>query len=190
MPLQIDLRIAAEAEAIRIRSARADRANGPTSDRHCSEARGRVLTGEIRRPKGSDLAGSAIFLTRTRVVDGRGRLIEDVIVPVRVTNPLRSNSNSLVRSVALAEVAKRLSWIASEHRQSLQRAHQREAHIATIAALHHAAPLQPGLFESRTRKPATLIFDDDRKQALESAALLLVAQQSEIVLLLIVGPAA
>jgi hypothetical protein len=129
----------------------------------------------------------------TRIVDGSGRLVEDLIIPIEVRfrqpgpqpRTLFEHCHALIRSACLTEVARRITALASEYGRGLERARSREAHLAQLAEADKAALIQPGLFDGRAVKERVAVQHDFRKAALDNASSLLVAQQSEAVLLLI-----
>lgn len=135
-----------------------------------------------------------MFFTRTRIVDGSGRLIEELIIPVEVVreNGGRAQKvfdrwHALVRSVCLAEVATRMTNLAVEYRQGLQRARARESQLADLIDADRDALVQPGLFDRRPMKDQGARPDSGRRESLDIASSLLLAQRSDIVLLITIG---
>jgi hypothetical protein len=139
-------------------------------------------------------------------VDGTGRLVEDLILPIEVRSPqstahtarseTRRQAQKLferwrapVRSVCLSEVARRTTDLAAEYGRGFQRARARESYLTELANADGDRLVQPGLFNRRATKGRFSLEHHGREEALQSAASLLIAQASETVLLLIVGPA-
>ncbi len=191
-PMKLELRAEAEADAVRIR---ANRTN-PSANSAPFQT-GTVALTVLRRPGTGDVIRSgAIFFIRTRVVDGSGRLVENLLIPVevRIVSPtlrrrrdIRAHAQEVldahqaaVRSVALAEVARRITALAADYGHGLERARARESRLAETDA--HVL-VQAGLFDRRH------LQNQDRPvrfHPMTASSSLLVAQQSEIVLLLVV----
>ena len=188
MTITIDLRTEAEAEAARVRAVKAR----PPAAVSARPLNGIPVT-VIRRPTTPGLRRStAIFFTRTRCVDGSGRLVEERLIPVEVSGDIGGHpqevfvrGRALVRSVCLAEIAKRLGDLAAEYRHGLERARARESQLAALARADREALVQPGLFDRRTLKHDAAAADHGRPESLASASSLLVAQHTETVLLLV-----
>jgi hypothetical protein len=134
----------------------------------------------------------AIFLTRTRIVDGSGRMVDELLIPVEVCADIEGPAqqvcrrwHSRVRTVCLAEVADRIAALAPEYRRGLERARIRESQLADIARAHRRALVQPGLFDRRADERA---YDPDheRRESLTNASSLLLARQSETILLIVI----
>jgi hypothetical protein len=208
MPIKVDLRATAEIEADRIRSLKA-KAGADSAPLHSG---GGVFT-VLRRSSASSLIRSAaVFFTRTRLVDGTGRLVEDLMVPVEVratphaalrkrrdiglhARKVFAAYHAAVRTVALAEVARRISVLATDYGRGLERARERESRLAELAANHAPERVQAGLFDRRALQDrdrsvhfhaAMSNQHRQRRQALDASCSLIIAQQSEIVLLLII----
>jgi hypothetical protein len=135
----------------------------------------------------------AIFFTRTRIVDGSGRLVEELLIPVEVDDDIEGPPqqicdrwHSRVRAVCLEEVAGRIANLAQEYRHGLERARIRESQLADIARAHRDALVQPGLFDRRLLDDRMDDPDHERRESLTTASTLLLAQQSETVLLIVV----
>jgi hypothetical protein len=200
MTLTVNLRAEADAEGQRLRSIKAR-----TPTRLLPDG---MLTSVLRRRDARSFhLPAAIFLTRTRIVDGAGRLVEDVFVPIevrgatvarhqrrremaRAAQALFDDSRALVRAACLEEVARRLSDLGSIYNRGLARARARESQVAALADAERRAMVQPGLFDDRAtahREPVDGLW---RQETLDRAASPLVAQQSQAVLMLLVGAAA
>jgi hypothetical protein len=201
MTIKVDLRAEADAEAARIRGIRTKLRADPPATRPDA-----VPAAALRcnRTAGLDHA-AIIFVTRTRIVDGRGRLVEDLVIPVEVrcsvpatrgrrrdvglhAQRLFDRCYAVVRSVCLAEVARHLTSLASEYGRGLERARTRESRLTELAETERRRLVQPGLFDRAASDPAP-VEHHGRREALDHASLL-VAQRSETVLLLLVGSAA
>jgi hypothetical protein len=194
MTIRVDLRVEAAAEAVRIRALKAQpaaltRSAPPRGIRAAVLWRTRCLHG-----------AAAVFITRTRVVDGSGRLVENFILPIEVRGELslsRSSPGHLrlrtqdvfdryqgaARAACLAAVAARVTSLAADYGRGLARARMRESRLAELAHARHAL-VQPGLFGRQASKdvvPAPGVTRESRDQA----SSVLIAQHSEIVLLLI-----
>lgn len=199
MPIKVDLRAEAEVDAVRIRSIKA---KAPTDSAPFQS--GGVAFIVLRRPKtGGLIRSAAIFFTRTRIVDGSGRLVEDLMVPVEVRRDIGPQAQrafdayySAVRSVALAEVARRITALATEYGRGLARVRARESRLEEFAENRAHELVQAGLFDRRALQDrdrsvhvhATVSNQHrERREALDASSSLLVAQQSEIVLFLIIA---
>jgi hypothetical protein len=193
MTIKLNLRAEAEAEAARIRAITTRPAADGTAWRLNGVAATvlrRATTAGLNRP-------AAIFFTRTRIADGTGRLVEDLVVPIEVrgcdvalqTQTLFERFHPLIRSACLHEVARRITDLASEYGRGLERACTRESQLARLAGTDRTALIQPGLFDGRAMKDRAPFEHDGRKEALDLASSLLVAQPSETVLLLVIGHA-
>jgi hypothetical protein len=190
LTIKIDLRADADAEAARIRAVKARPADAASTKPSSG-----IPAAVIRRPMAAGLARHAvIFFTRTRIVDGSGRLVEERVIPVEVSGEIHGQPQklferwrALVRSVCLAEVARRMADLASEYRHGLQRARTRESQLADMARADRDALVQPSLFDRRALNDRVAVADDGRPESLATASSLLVAQQSETILLLIIS---
>lgn len=165
---------------------------------------GEVVATTLRRATAAGLhASTAIFFTRTRIVDGSGRLVEDLVVPIEVRCPseatrirrcrLPQQLQTLfdgwlgqVRTACLTEVASRITNLASAYGQGLQRARTREAQLLKLANNRRSALVQQGLFDRRGKRQQAAT-SHGRTEAFDAASSLLVAQQSEVVLLLVIS---
>jgi len=145
--------------------------------------------------RGTTAAGlrgpAAIFLTRTSIADGSGRLVEELLIPVEVNRDPGDGAEqvfdrwqALVRSVCLAEVAKRITALAWDYRRGLERARARESRLAELARADRGGLVQPGLFDRRSTNDRSPLLDCQRQESLSAASSLLVAHQLEFVLLL------
>jgi hypothetical protein len=200
MLIKTNLRADAEAEASRLQAARA----GAGSSRF--PCRGVACT-TIRHPESHHLIRpGAIFFTRTRIVDGRGRVVEDLIVAVQVrtaglqalrAQKMLDSHHAAVRSAALAEVARRLRTLAAACQRGLQRARAREVSITALIENDVLESVQAGLFDHRAvqnhdrsvhRRTTMSNEHRVRTEALDASLSLLVAQPSDTALLLIVAP--
>jgi hypothetical protein len=187
--IKIDLREDARSEAARICAIKARPPNAVSA-----RPRSGIPAATLRRTKAAGLRRCvAIFFTRTTIVDGSGRLVEELLIPVQVeretggdVQKMFDSWHALVRSVCLVEVAKRVTGLAWEYRHGLERARARESALAAIARADRGGLIQPGLFDRRAIHGRVSIPDDARQESLNSASALLVAQPSEIVLLLVV----
>ena len=117
--------------------------------------------------------------------------MEELVIPVEVERETGDEAlsvfdrwHALVRSVCLAEVAKRITGLAWEYRHGLERARARESQLAEMARADRAGLIQPGLFDRRAMHDQMSVADNERQESLNTASSLLVAQQSEFVLLL------
>jgi hypothetical protein len=188
--IKIELRLEAEREAARIRATKA-RPPLAVSARPWSG----IPVTTLRKPKAAGLHRSVvIFFTRTNVVDGSGRLVEEIVIPVEVDRQPGEDAQMvfdrwqpLVRSVCLAEVAKRITGLAWEYRHGLARARARESQLAEMVRADRAGLIQPGLFDRRATGHRASPEDSGRQESLSTASSLLVAQQLEFVLLLSTG---
>jgi hypothetical protein len=187
--IRIDLRADALTEAARVCAIKAR----PPQTATPRPWRG-IPTAALRRTKAAGLRRSvAIFFTRTTIVDGSGRLVEELVTPVEVERETGADAqqvfdrrHALVRSVCLAEVARRITGLAWEYRRGLERARARESQLAEPARADRAGLMQPGLFDRRAMQGRISITDGKRQASLNSASSLLVARQSECVLLLVI----
>ena len=182
-----DLRAEAMAEAARICAIK-------RQPPHAASARssGGVRTAALRGTTTAGLDRSvAIFLTRTSIADGSGRLVEELLIPVQVDRDPGDEAQRVfdrwqaaVRSVCLAEVAKRMTALAWDYRHGLERAGARESRLAELAGADRAGLVQPGLFDRRSTNDRGVLPDSQRQESLNAASSLLVAHQLEFVLLL------
>ena len=196
----IDLAASAVAEARRIAEGRrlaSVRSNLP----------GHVVPATVLRSPDASL----ISFFRIRLVTHAGRVIEDVIAPVRI--PLdprqrrltRRDARALAESLmsaagpalvrhARAHADRRARAIALESAQSIARAVQRERAIADCVAAHGPPLVQAGLFDHRALKQRRV--GDERLEAirhesearatlLEAGSIVCLAHDPELVLLLI-----
>ena len=167
---KIDLRAEANREAARIQLIK-------TRPPHAAPARswGDIPTTALRGPTAAGLRRSvAIFFTRTSIADGSGRLVEELLIPVEVDREAGDEARqvferwqSLVRSVCLAEVAKRITGLAWEYRHGLARASARESHLVEMATAERAGLVQPGLFDRRAMNDRTSLPDRQREESLK-----------------------
>ena len=132
-------------------------------------------------------------MTRTRIVDGSGRLVEELIIPVEVGRDIEGRVqkvcdrwHSSVRAVCLEKIAARLADLARQYRDGLERARTRESQLADIVQPDRNALVQPGLFDRRALHDRVEGPDHERHDALTTASSLLLAQQSETVFLIVV----
>jgi hypothetical protein len=187
--IKIDLRADALSEAARVCAIKAR----PPHTATARPWRG-IPAAALRGTKAAGLRRSvAIFFTRTTIVDGCGRFVEELLTPVEAEKEAGTDAqeafdrwHALVRSVCLAEVAKRITGLAWEYRRGLERARARESQLAELARADRAGAIQPGLFDRRAMNERISTTDGQRQQSLNSASSLLVAQQSECVLLLVI----
>jgi hypothetical protein len=135
----------------------------------------------------------AIFVTRTRVVDGSGRLVEELIIPVQVGRDIEGRVqdvcdrwHSRVLAVCLETIAARLADLARQYRDGLERARSRESQLAGIVRSDRSALVQPGLFDRRALQDRVEAPDHERQDALTTAFSLLLAQPPETILLIVV----
>jgi hypothetical protein len=187
--IKIDLRAEAHTEAARIRAIKA-RPPDAVSSRPWSG----IPVATLRRTTAAGLHRSTVtFFTRTQIADGSGRLVEELVIPVEASREaggdvqvMFERSQPLIRSVCLAEVAKRITSLAWEYRHGLARARARESQLAEMARAERAWPVQPGLFERRVLHDRIAAADSGRQESLNTASSLLVAQQLGFVLLLVI----
>jgi hypothetical protein len=188
--IKIDLRAEAHSETARIRAIKAR-----PPDAGASRPWSGIPVATLRRTTAAGLHRSTvIFFTRTNIADGSGRLVETLVIPVEVSTEAGSNTQQLfdrwqplVRSVSLAEVAKRITGLAWEYRHGLARARARESQLAEMARADRAGLVQPGLFDRRAMPDRSPNADCGRQESLNTASSLLVAQQLEFVLLLVIA---
>ncbi|MBE3100071.1 MAG: hypothetical protein IMZ44_23365 [Planctomycetes bacterium] len=122
------------------------------------------------------VAPGAVFLFRSRLVDGRGGIVEDTLIPVHVEaagalpvsagTPAGRNARDqladgwlpIARERARAEAAARLSSLLSQQGGGLERLSAREAAIARFLRRRlrpgAVAPAQAGLFDRRELRQA------------------------------------
>jgi hypothetical protein len=155
---------------------------------------------------------AAIFFVRVRIIDGSGRLLEDVIVPVQLRLPLadRATRRSDVRDeaqllierhgpAAMAAVgphlAVRLAEISRQYGPGLERAERRERWLGRIVKRDGHHLVQAGLFDRRSLKNLDAARrrelrasreSDARRQTLQSVMAGSSTLQPEIVLLLLI----
>ena len=186
-PIRIDLRAEAACEAARIQALRAR-----TPVAAPARMRDGIPACTLRRPRTPGLHRSVvIFFVRTSIVDGTGRLVEELITAVEVDRETRSDVKTLfkrwrmlARSVCLVEVARRIAVLTEEYKPALKRARVRELQLAETAAAGRAAMAQPGLFGRRANPDRTPAQNDGREDSLNAAGSLLLARRSSIVLVL------
>ena len=206
------LRHEAEAEARRLRAVRARSAvTQPTT------ALGDVGATTIRTSPHSVLRDPAvIFFVRVRIIDGSGRLLEDVMVPVQLRLPLadRATRRSDVRDnaqllivrhgpAAMAAVgthlAVRVADISRQYGRGLERAERRERWLGRIVNHDGHHLVQAGLFDRRSLKDLDVARyrelrasreSNERRQTLQSGMTGLSTLQPEIVLLLLIKASA
>jgi len=185
--LKIDLRAEAMSETARIRAIKKQPPQAA-----CARSSGGIRTTTLRGTTAPGLHGSvAIFLTRTSIADGSGRLVEDFLIPVEVDRGPADGAQqvfdrwqALVRSVCLAEVAKRMTALAWEYRRGLECARARESRLAELAGADRAGLVQPGLFDRFSTNDRSPLPDCQRQESLTTASSLLIAHQLEFVLFL------
>ena len=185
--IRIDLRAEARDEAERIRAMKTRPAVALSAPR-----RSGIPAATLRRTTAAGLHRSTtIFFTRARIADGSGRLVEELVIPVEVNREPGDHAQKvfdrwqrLVRSVCLAEVAKRTTGLAWEYRHGLAQARAREARLVETARTDRAGLVQPGLFDRRAMNDRPPAPDACRQESLNSASSVLVAQQLQFVLLL------
>jgi hypothetical protein len=198
MLITTNLRADAEAEAVRLQAVRTKAAE--SSARFLPRG---IVCATLWRPRpGRLLRTGAIFFVRTRIVDGRGRLVEDLMVPLEFRSAgLRAQAlldacHAAVRSAALAEVARRIRALAKEYGRGLQRARDRERRLMAVVENRVSERVQAGLFDhraeqdhDRSERLRTTVSNEhrDRQEALDASMSLLIAQHSETVLLLIIA---
>ena len=183
---KIDLQAEAGREAARIQAIKRRPPRAASTRPRCG-----ILAAALRGATAAGLHRQvAIFLTRTSIADGSGRLVEDLLIPVEVDREPGDEAQhvfdcwrALVRSVCLAEVAKRITGLAWEYRHGLERARVRESLLTELAGADTKALVQPGLFDHRAMKDRVPLPDRERQESLNAASLL-VAHQLEFVLLL------
>jgi hypothetical protein len=193
------LRAAADLEAGRLRDVKAQ---FPGSQRTSLPGRVPVCIVRARcRAQGSKASKgarawplngrAAIFFARTRIVDGSGRLVEDLMVAVRVCSDIEGPAQQVldrcharVRAVCLREVAARIGDLARLYRDGFTRVRMRETWIAEDVHVRRNVLVQPGLFEQRALHNRVPAVEPHRQQSLIAASSLLLAQPPEILLLL------
>ena len=208
MVLTPGLRHEAEAEARRLWAVRARSAvTQPTT------APGDVGATTLRTSPHSRLRDTAaIFFVRVRIIDGSGRLLEDVMVPVQLRLALadRPTRRSDVRDqaqllivrhgpAAMAAVgthlAVRLADISRQYGRGLERAERRERWLGRIVNHDGHHLVQAGLFDGRSlknldaaryREVRASRESNERRQTLQSVMSGLSTLQPEIVLLLLI----
>jgi hypothetical protein len=158
---------------------------------------------------------AAIFFVRVRIIDGSGRLLEDVMVPVQLRLPLadRAARRSDVRdtaqllivrdgaaamAAARRDLAVRLAELSRQYGRGLERAERRERWLGRIVSHDGHHLVQAGLFDRRSLRNLDAVRDrelrvsresDERRQTLQSVGGLSTLQP-EIVLLLLVNASA
>ena len=185
--LKIDLRAEAMSEADRIRAIKKQ-----PQQAAFARSSGGIRTTALRGTTAPGLHGSAaVFLTRTSIADGSGRLVEELLIPVEVYRGPGDGAQQVfdrwqapVRSVCLAEVAKRITALAWDYRRGLERARARESRLAELARADRGGLVQPGLFDRRSTNDRSPLLDCQRQESLSAASSLLVAHQLEFVLFL------
>ena len=185
--LKIDLRAEAMSEAARIRAVKSEPPHAAST-----RSSGGIRTAALRGTTAAGLHRSvAIFLARTSIADGSGRLVEELLIPVEVDRDpgdaapqVFDRWHALVRSVCLAEVAKKMTALAWDYRRGLERARARESRLAELARADGAGLVQPGLFDRRSTNDKDFLPDCQRQESLSAASSLLVAHQLEFVLFL------
>jgi hypothetical protein len=186
-PIRINLRSEAACEAARIQPLRAR-----TPIVVPARTRDGIPACTLRHPKTPGLHRSVvIFFVRTSIVDGSGRLVEELITAVEVRRETGSDVKTLfkhwrmlARSVCLVEVARRIALLSEEYKTALERARRRELQLAETAAAGRATLVQPGLFGRRANADRTPVEADGREDSLKAASSLLLARRSSIVLVL------
>jgi hypothetical protein len=160
MTRHVDLRTSAIAEAGRLEAKR-------TRVHSTALPAGEILI-LIVRPRSSGalhVFRGLIFFFRVRTVDGIGRLLEDVLVPVRMSGAIPAERlgrrwdrrmalavathGKRLAEAALAAVADRARAIQRDHRHWLSAAEARDRRIAAMLDRTYR-PLQPGLFDRRS----------------------------------------
>jgi hypothetical protein len=202
------LRHEAEAEARRLWAVRA----GPAVTQPTT-APGDVGAATLRTSPHNLLHDTAaIFFVRVRIIDGSGRLLEDVMLPVQLRLPLadRATRRSDVRdkaqllivrhgpaamAAAGTHLAVRLAEISRQYGRGLERAERRERWLGRIVNHDGHHLVQAGLFDRRALKNLDAARyrvlrasrdSHERRQTLQSVMAGLSTLQPEIVLLLLI----
>jgi hypothetical protein len=208
--LAVSLQSEAEAEAVRLRRRQTMGASAPAA-RQAPPSGIPATTCQTSRASGLESSG-VIFFVRACVTDAAGRLLEDILVPVRLPvrhairarkhMDLRAYGQALfdrfepaVRAAVLEEIAERTIRIGSEYGTGIQRALARERQLAEARLASADRLVQAGLFDRRSLnqheadrqlRAASSAERDSRIEALRSGSLGLSVQRPEPVLLLIV----
>lgn len=227
MTLTLVLRADAVAEAARLTDVRARiaapirrKANGTdATNRRPAPAGafdGIAVTMIRARAGGAFGHASAIVMTRARILDQPGRLLEELVVPIELKLPLVNPGTTLravkalaqrlldlhqraVIAVAREQISKRLADISAQYGRGVQRSLRREERLAAILATEAPPLVQAGLFDRRALKARasdrsrdSLAWDesDARRRTLRSAVAGVTAQEPEIVLVLLVSTSA
>jgi hypothetical protein len=203
------LRSDAEAEAETLRALRSTAACS-----HAVPITDQVSLTTIRRSKQGPLGDSgAIFFARVKIVDASGRVLEDLLVPVRVKfralirgkrrrdvrrdgQDIHDRHQPAVVAAVREHVSTRLTNISNQYGSGLARSMRREEHLARLLAGEIPALVQPGLFDRRAVKERESARSDEttashesdaRRRALQSALHGITMREPDIVLLLLVN---
>ena len=169
-----------------------------------------------RRAGGAFGHATVIVITRARILDQTGRLLEEVVVPIELTlrlmNPgttrravkalaqriLDLHQRAIV-AVAREQISKRLAHISVQYGRGVQRSIRREERLAAILATEARPLVQAGLFDRRALKARAFDRDRDslawnesgaRRHMLRSAVAGITAQEPQIALILLVSTSA
>jgi len=226
MTLTLVLRSEAEAEAARLTDVRARlaapiRRKAKSTDTTTRPAPAGTFDGiavtMIRgRAGGAFGRARAIVMTRARILDQPGRLLEELVVPIELKLPLVKPGRTrravkalaqrildlhqpAVIAVAREQISNRLAQISAEYGRDVQRSIRREERLAAVLAIEAPPLVQAGLFDRRALKARasdrsrdSLAWDesDARRRALRSAVAAVTAQEPEIALVLLVSTSA
>lgn len=206
--VKADLGKESEAEAARLRS------DKRTVARHGSDVDEQIIAVTTVRLKRTDGRPSVIWFVRGRIVNGAGRFVEDMLVPVllRHSDPaeagphrrrrdVRAYAEQLIETLAPAVISvvnthvdARVKRIAADSAEWIDRALIRERALSKISAADTAFLIQAGLFDARALKEHEAVQQrrrtagdesDARVETLKAAAIVSAAEAPQIALLLI-----
>ncbi|MSO29982.1 MAG: hypothetical protein EXQ48_03430 [Acidobacteria bacterium] len=206
--ITVELGREAESEAARLRAAKASEIGRPRRP-DALHTGVRVIPVTALGSRGHEFDGaSAICFLRAPIVNGAGKLVEELLVPVAISSKrtagrrrrdVRAYAERLVEQIgpAVTALAKRraehrAAAIAAETRAWVARPLLREQHLSSLIRLAESSLVQAGLFDARSlkhreetgrRRQAALEDVRTRADALESVAAL--AMEPEVTLLLI-----